>query len=76
MLRNMLRYKSECAGVWFGEVDEGYTTQDCSGCGCRGGPKGVEGLGVRDWTCGCCGSHHDRDVNAARNVLHRGLAML
>ena len=31
-------------------------------------PKGLRGLRVREWTCDC-GAHHDRDVNAARNIL-------
>jgi transposase len=42
------------------------TSQTCSVCGHRDGPKP---LGVRAWTCQACGTTHDRDVNAARNIL-------
>ena len=38
--------------------------------------KGREGLSVRAWTCSGCGTVHDRDVNAARNIRDRGLAWL
>jgi putative transposase len=66
--RNMLRYKS--AG--YVEVDERFTTQTCSDCGALpdGRPKGIAGLGIRDWVCSDCGTNHDRDVNAARNILN------
>jgi transposase len=47
------------------------TSQVCSDCGARDGPKP---LGVRGWTCGACGAAHDRDVNAARNILAAGRA--
>ena len=42
------------------------TSQVCSACGVKDGPKP---LGVREWTCRACGASHDRDANAARNVL-------
>jgi transposase len=42
------------------------TSQSCSACGYRDGPKP---LGVRVWACQACGVVHDRDVNAARNIL-------
>jgi putative transposase len=42
------------------------TTQTCSACGRRDGPKPLD---LRIWTCGACGTTHDRDVNAARNIL-------
>jgi putative transposase len=75
--RTMLLYKCADAGVWFGEVDEAYSTQTCSVCKNRAGPKGWKGLGIRGWRCGDCGAINDRDVNAARNILaagHRRLA--
>ena len=45
------------------------TSQVCSACGVKDGPKP---LSVRAWTCAACGTVHDRDVNAARNVLALG----
>ena len=71
--RTMLKYKCENAGVLFDEVNEAYTTQTCSCCGSRhSSPKGRAGLGVREWTCQQCGTLHDRDVNAAKNILALG----
>ncbi len=47
------------------------TSQVCSACGVKDGPKP---LSVRAWTCAACGTVHDRDVNAARNILAAGRA--
>jgi transposase len=68
--RGMLRYKA----VRFVEVDERFTTQTCSQCGALPPerPKGIAGLGIRTWECSDCGAIHDRDVNAARNILRLG----
>lgn len=74
--RTMLRYKCDSAGAWFDEVNEAFSTQDCSACFARSGPKGLKDLGIREWTCSECGTHHDRDVNAAGNILRRGHATL
>ena len=70
-LKIMLEYKSQAAGVIFEVVNEAYTTQTCSCCGNipSSSPKGRAGLRVREWTCSTCGAHHDRDVNAAVNIL-------
>ena len=70
--RTMLQYKCDRAGVWFDEVNEAYSTQTCSCCRKRTGPKGLEGLGVREWTCSDCGTAHHRDINAAKNILAAG----
>ncbi len=74
----MLSYKSIRNGGSMIEVNEKWTTQTCSSCGVlpEGRPSGIAGLGIREWTCGGCGATHDRDVNAARNILARGLASL
>jgi len=47
------------------------TTQTCSACGTRDGPKP---LSIRTWQCAACCAVHDRDVNAARNILAAGRA--
>jgi putative transposase len=76
--RTMLQYKCDCAGMWFDEVNEAYSTQTCSCCKKRTGPKGLEGLGIREWTCKKCMARHHRDNNAALNILaagHRRLAV-
>ncbi len=78
--KTMLEYKSHQAGIVFEVVGESYTTQTCSCCGSipTSSPKGRAGLGIREWTCSDCGAVHDRDVNAARNILaagHRRLAV-
>lgn len=71
-LRTQLRYKCPEAGAVFVEVDEAYSTVTCSVCKSRTGPKGLEGLRIREWTCTECGTHHGRDANAARNILAVG----
>ncbi len=73
-LKTMLEYKCRQAGVVFEEVSEAYTTQTCSCCGAlpHSSPKGRASLGIREWTCNICGAAHDRDVNAARNILALG----
>jgi IS605 OrfB family transposase len=72
MLKTMLEYKCDHAGIVFKEVNEAYTTRACSACGSLTGPKGVNGLRIREWTCCECGVAHDRDINAARNILALG----
>lgn len=77
-LKTMLEYKSHQAGVVFEEVNEAYSTQTCSCCGVisASSPKGRAGLGIREWTCVDCGSTHDRDINAAMNILAAGHSRL
>jgi hypothetical protein len=62
--RNMLRYKAIARVARFVDASEHLSTQTCSECGCVGGPKGLKGLEIREWTCDECGAVHDRDVNA------------
>ena len=54
-LKTMLSYKCDHAGVVFMEVGEAYTTQTCSCCGALpdSRPRGIAGLGIREWTCDC-----------------------
>ncbi len=69
MLKRFLEYKSQQAARSFEVVSERNTSVTCSACGALTGPRGVNGLIVRSWVCGDCGESHDRDVNAARNIL-------
>jgi putative transposase len=50
----------------FAAVNPAYTSQVCSVCGVLDGPKP---LGIREWQCGGCAAHLDRDFNAAVNIL-------
>lgn len=75
MFRNMLEYKARRHRARYQEVDERWTTQVCSRCGSipDSSPKGMGALGMRHWVCSDCGEVHDRDLNAARNILRVGL---
>ncbi|MFE2181015.1 helix-turn-helix domain-containing protein [Streptomyces sp. NPDC059455] len=56
--------------AWLAEVDRAFpSSQICSACGFRDGRKPLH---VREWTCRQCATVHDRDHNAARNVLFEG----
>ncbi|WP_328755382.1 MULTISPECIES: RNA-guided endonuclease TnpB family protein [unclassified Streptomyces] len=71
---NMLAYKAARYGRTFIKINRFEpTSQVCSTCGHHDGPKP---LNVREWTCPACGTRHDRDVNAAKNVKQAaGLAV-
>ena len=69
--RNQLKYKAIAHGATVEEVNEAWSTQVCNVCGVLAGPKGRAELNKRSWVC-LCGVAHDRDVNAARNILFRG----
>jgi IS605 OrfB family transposase len=71
MLRTMLQYKSIATGAKCEIVSERWTSQVCSCCGAisRNSPKGMGGLGIRQFECAECGTVHDRDHNAALNIL-------
>jgi putative transposase len=63
---HMLEYKAARYGrtlVKIGRFEP--TSQTCSTCGVKDGPKPLD---VREWTCAACGTVHDRDINAAINV--------
>ena len=72
MLKNFLDYKSRQAARSFSFVSERNTTRACRSCGSLTGPTGLAMLVVRQWSCVECGDTHDRDVNAARNILSVG----
>ena len=71
-LRRKIEYKITDAGGMYVEVDPAYTSQTCSGCGVIN--ASATKADYRTYKCPDCGLSLDRDVNAARNVLRRGLA--
>ena len=67
---SMLEYKATLHGREFRMIGRFEpTSQVCSACGAKDGPKP---LAVREWTCRECGTAHDRDVNAAKNISALG----
>lgn len=72
----MLERKAAMYGKTFVIVNPKNTTQTCSLCGHVMSGKEKIGLGVEEWTCSKCGTHHIRDYNAAKNILNKGLQVL
>lgn len=72
-LRMMLQYKCLTGGTGLIFPENRNSTRACSTCKALTGPTGLAGLKVREWTCGACGAHHDRDTNSARNALIFGV---
>lgn len=71
---NMIKYKCERYGKECIQIDEWFpSSQICSHCDHKDGKKV---LSVREWTCGNCGIHHDRDINAAINIKNKGLELI
>ena len=73
LLKAQLQYKGQQAGRVVMVVDERYSTRTCSSCGALTGPTGLDRLVVRQWQCPECTITHDRDVNAAKNLLAVGV---
>ena len=71
--REMLEYKCKKYGKTLVVVNPAYTSRICSICGQDTDKKP---LSVREWDCPFCKAHHDRDVNAAVNILNKGLSQL
>ena len=70
MFINMLEYKCDNLvkiDKWFA------SSQTCSECGHK--EDKVQNLKVREWTCPVCGTHNNRDLNAARNIEREGLSL-
>ena len=70
-----LSYKAKWHGKEVVKIDKFFpSSQTCHVCGHRN--KGTKHLGVRTWLCPNCHTEHDRDINAAVNILHEGLRIL
>jgi putative transposase len=70
-LISMISYKSNWYGRTFHKIDRWYASSKT--CGCCGAKAEAMNLSIREWSCASCGTSHDRDINAARNILNTGL---
>ncbi|WP_333848782.1 RNA-guided endonuclease TnpB family protein [Leclercia sp.] len=69
-----LAYKAESAGVHLVKLDQWFASSKT--CHCCGHKMPEMPLTVREWTCPGCSANHDRDINAAINIQHKGITEL
>ncbi|WP_301091394.1 RNA-guided endonuclease TnpB family protein, partial [uncultured Dubosiella sp.] len=75
MFTTFLKYKLEDQGKQLIRIDKWYpSSQTCSVCGYKN-PE-TKDLGMREWDCPNCKSHHDRDLNAAINIRNEGMRLI
>ena len=73
-LVQMIKYKSKWYEKTFIQIDRFYpSSQICSECGYQ---KHDQTIDIREWTCPSCKTKHNRDVNAAKNILKKALQEL